>query len=99
VHAYDQTRRAVAYLRWNEGDADAIAPSLYKGRGGRSASSSDTAAAPEDAATAGPTAPASPGAAPPVVPRSLATPAAPGAAPPGAAAPGPAPNGVPPLLA
>ncbi|WP_437898709.1 hypothetical protein [Sorangium sp. So ce124] len=99
VHAYDQTRRAVAYLRWNEGDADTIAPSLYKGRGGRSASSSDTAAAPEDAATAGPTAPASPGAAPPVVPRSLAAPAAPGAAPPGAAAPGPAPNGVPPLLA
>ncbi|KYF96939.1 hypothetical protein BE18_26690, partial [Sorangium cellulosum] len=27
VHAYDQIRRAVAYLRWNEGDAETIAPS------------------------------------------------------------------------
>ena len=37
--AYDQVRRAVSYLRWNEGDADSLAPSLYKGRGGsRSAS-------------------------------------------------------------
>jgi hypothetical protein len=32
--AYDQVRRAVTYLRWNEGDADLLAPSLYKGRGG-----------------------------------------------------------------
>jgi hypothetical protein len=32
--AYDQVRRAVSYLRWNEGDADSLAPSLYKGRGG-----------------------------------------------------------------
>ena len=32
--AYDQVRRAVTYLRWNEGDADSLAPSLYKGRGG-----------------------------------------------------------------
>jgi hypothetical protein len=39
TRAYDQTRRAVTYLRWNEGDADTLAPSLYKGRGGsRSAS-------------------------------------------------------------
>ncbi|WP_437591731.1 hypothetical protein [Sorangium sp. So ce1000] len=68
VHAYDQTRRAIAYLRWNEGDADSIAPSLYKGRGGRTASSSDTAAAPDDTAPADPTAPAAPGAAPQVVP-------------------------------
>jgi hypothetical protein len=27
--AYDQVRRAVCYLRWNERDADRIAPSLY----------------------------------------------------------------------
>ncbi|WP_437278561.1 hypothetical protein WME90_46365 [Sorangium sp. So ce375] len=61
VHAYDQTRRAVAYLRWNEGDADAIAPSLYKGRGGRGASPSDTATEPEDvAAPGGAAAPAAP---------------------------------------
>ncbi|WP_437601227.1 hypothetical protein WMF28_06615 [Sorangium sp. So ce590] len=95
VHAYDQTRRAVTYLRWNEGDADTIAPSLYKGRGGRTASSSDTAAAPQDAAPAGPTAPASPGAAPPVVPADTA---APGAAAPGTVAPGAAPNGAPPVV-
>ncbi|WP_441288398.1 hypothetical protein ACSRUE_41605 [Sorangium sp. KYC3313] len=68
VRAYDQSRRAVAYLRWDERDADTIAPSLYKGRG-RAASSSDTAAAPEDAAPpgaapAGTPAPAAPGAAP-----------------------------------
>ncbi len=46
--AYDQARRAVIYLRWNEGDADTLAPSLYKGRGGsRSASASREEAAPE----------------------------------------------------
>ncbi|MGK4007893.1 hypothetical protein WMF31_35080 [Sorangium sp. So ce1036] len=104
VHAYDQTRRAVAYLRWDEGDADAIAPSLYKGRGGRAASSSDTAAAPEDtAAPDGAATPAAPGAATPAAP-GAATPAAPGAATPAApgaatpanaagAAPVTAPNG------
>ncbi|WP_437978567.1 hypothetical protein WMF11_19600 [Sorangium sp. So ce295] len=75
VHAYDQTRRAVAYLRWDEGDADSIAPSLYKGRTGRAASSSDTAAAPADEAPAGPTEPASPAAL-----NGAAVPAVPGAA-------------------
>jgi hypothetical protein len=29
IRAYDDARRAVIYLRWHEGDADAIAPSLY----------------------------------------------------------------------
>jgi hypothetical protein len=29
VRAYDEVRRAVRYLRWKEGDYDAIAPSLY----------------------------------------------------------------------
>ncbi len=33
VTAYDQARRAVSFLRWNEGDVDDIAPSLYAGRG------------------------------------------------------------------
>jgi hypothetical protein len=42
VRAYDDTRRAVLYLRWHEGDADALAPSLYKGRGGRGSSASET---------------------------------------------------------
>lgn len=32
---YDETRRAILYLRWHEGDAEQLAPSLYKGRGGR----------------------------------------------------------------
>ena len=39
VRAYDQARRAVTYLRWTEGDADAIAPSLWAGRGRRRARS------------------------------------------------------------
>ncbi|WP_437900619.1 hypothetical protein [Sorangium sp. So ce124] len=95
VHAYDQTRRAVSYLRWNEGDADSIAPSLYKGRTGRAASSSDTAAAPADEASAGPTAPASPGAGVPAVPNGAATPAVlNGTA--AHAVPGAAPSGTPP---
>jgi len=33
VTAYDQARRAVSHLRWEERDIDSIAPSLYAGRG------------------------------------------------------------------
>jgi hypothetical protein len=33
VKAYDQARRAISYLRWEQGDVDSIAPSLYSGRG------------------------------------------------------------------
>jgi hypothetical protein len=33
AEAYDQVRRAICFLRWNEGDLDSIAPSLYSGRG------------------------------------------------------------------
>jgi len=33
VRAYDECRRAVTYLRWSEGDANKIAPSLYGSRG------------------------------------------------------------------
>jgi hypothetical protein len=32
ARTYDQVRRAIAFLRWNEGDADRIAPSLYGDR-------------------------------------------------------------------
>lgn len=32
ARAYDQARRAITFLRWDEGDADSIAPSLYGGR-------------------------------------------------------------------
>jgi hypothetical protein len=34
-NAYDTCRRALAYLRWKEDDADGIAPSLYKKKAGR----------------------------------------------------------------
>jgi hypothetical protein len=34
AQAYDQVRRGLSYLRWNEGDLEEIAPSLYRGRGG-----------------------------------------------------------------
>ncbi|WP_437838407.1 hypothetical protein [Sorangium sp. So ce1153] len=93
VNAYDQTRRAVAYLRWNEDDLETIAPSLYKGRGGRGASSSDTDAAPQVAPPAQPdtAAPAPPDTAAPAPPGAAAT-APPGAAataPPDTAAPAP----------
>ena len=37
MNAYDDARRAVSYLHWTAGDADAIAPSLFAGRGGRGA--------------------------------------------------------------
>ena len=30
--AYDETRRAIGYLRWHKNDADTIAPSLYAGK-------------------------------------------------------------------
>lgn len=46
VRAYDETRRAVSYLRWHEGDVDSITPSLWAGRGGRGkpeTAASDTA--------------------------------------------------------
>jgi hypothetical protein len=42
LKAYDETRRAVCYLRWNEGDADEIAPSIYKGRGSRPTAQTET---------------------------------------------------------
>lgn len=32
VRTYDGVRRMITYLRWEEGDADRIAPSLYAGR-------------------------------------------------------------------
>ena len=35
IQAYDDARRAVEFIRWHEGDAERIAPSLYAGRGRR----------------------------------------------------------------
>ncbi len=43
VECYEEARRAITFLRWHEGDAEQIAPSLYAGR---------HHAVPEDAATA-----------------------------------------------
>lgn len=48
VRAYDACRRAVAYLRWDEDDADAIAPSLFKGRGGGRRSSEPSVDGPSE---------------------------------------------------
>ncbi len=36
MRAYDECRRGISHLRWHEGDAAEIVPSLYLGRGGRS---------------------------------------------------------------
>ena len=35
VNTYDQVRRAIAFIRWREGDIEEIAPSVYGGRGRR----------------------------------------------------------------
>jgi hypothetical protein len=32
ANGYDQVRRAISYLRWNEDDLESVAPSLYGGR-------------------------------------------------------------------
>ena len=42
VRRYDEIRRMVTYLRWHEGDAEEIAPSLYSGRKGRRAQEDTT---------------------------------------------------------
>jgi len=41
IATYDELRRMVGYLRFYEGDADAIVPSFYAGRGGRKVVASD----------------------------------------------------------
>jgi hypothetical protein len=46
LKAYDQVRRAVTFLRWNEDDSDHIAPSLYSGRGNSNARKKSDAAPP-----------------------------------------------------
>jgi hypothetical protein len=52
VNAYDQVRRAIGFLRWNDNDADDIAPSLYGGRTtSRKKNASDVQKTAETAAT------------------------------------------------
>jgi len=41
LHSYDEVRREVGYLRWHQGDADALAPSPYTRLGSRSHGSDD----------------------------------------------------------
>jgi hypothetical protein len=68
VDAYDEVRRGVSFLRWHEGDADAIAPSLYAGRGGsstRTAKARESSATPDATPSPAPPAPPTPPAAPP----------------------------------
>jgi len=45
--SYDQVRRAISYLRWDEEDVDQICPSLYAGRGGRRKEAAPAASVPE----------------------------------------------------
>jgi hypothetical protein len=50
LHAYDECRRGVTYLRWHHGDAAAIVPSLYPRRPRRTGEPNDAANdAPDDA--------------------------------------------------
>jgi hypothetical protein len=42
ARTWSEIRRAVTWLRWNDGDADTLAPSLYSVDGGRRASRDDS---------------------------------------------------------
>ncbi len=64
VRAYDECQRGVSYLRWHEGDMDAIAPSLWTGRGRRPSASRDTASPAPEASVAPSPAPEPPAAPP-----------------------------------
>lgn len=46
LRAYDETARAVGYLRWHEKDADSFAPSLFKAKRGRPPKGETTATPP-----------------------------------------------------
>ncbi len=59
LKTYDQVRRAVTYLRWEKGDAEKFAPSLWAGRGGRG-SNSEPPARPEPQPPIAPPAPVTP---------------------------------------
>ena len=73
VRAYDEVRRAAVYLRWHEGDADTLVPSLYAGRGGRPAKKETTSNEPPSPVTpaapvVGGASPAAPAPTKPVIP-------------------------------
>jgi hypothetical protein len=60
VRKYDQVRRAVSFVRWDRGDADDYAPSLYAGRGSRKSDQPPTSDLPPVAGTAPATSPVAP---------------------------------------
>ena len=72
LHSWDQLRKLVTYTRWEEGDYDALAPSLYAGRRRSSGETSDllppsgavTVPSPTVLPTSTPIPPGMPGAAP-----------------------------------
>jgi len=51
MRAYEEVRAAIQYLRHHEGDADAIMPSLFAGRGGRKKAVGDKPDAPAPSPT------------------------------------------------
>ncbi len=51
VRTYGQVRRAVAFLRWSEGDVETLAPSLYSGRGNSNVKKKDDPKSGGDAGT------------------------------------------------
>lgn len=55
ANAYDQVRRAISYLRWNEDDLESVAPSLYGGRTVTRKKPDDQPGAQPSAGTAGDT--------------------------------------------
>ncbi len=68
TRAYEEVRRAVIYLRWYEGDADAFAPSYFAARGGSGTGRKSE----EDAPLVPPPQPAAPLSPEPPAPRSQA---------------------------
>lgn len=61
VRVYDQARRIVTFLRWNEDDVGSIAPSLYAGRSnGRKKPGADSPNGGDAPPAPGPTAPTAP---------------------------------------
>ncbi len=58
VTAYDQVRRAISYLRWDDDDIEQIAPSLYAGRNTGRKKQDDSPPAPTPPPTPNPPAPA-----------------------------------------
>jgi len=64
VRCYDQIQRVVYFLRWNEDDADTIAPSLYPSRPRKSQRGTETEPVATQPATAATTTTSTPTASP-----------------------------------